>query len=104
MSKPLVVILMGSKADLEHCTKISDACMGFGLEVVLRIASAHKTPEHAIAILKEYEANARPKVYITVAGRSNALSGFTCGCLRGLRLLWCWNRSMRHYWRQKFSA
>jgi 5-(carboxyamino)imidazole ribonucleotide mutase len=79
MSKPLVVILMGSKADLEHCKKISDACKGFGLEVVLRIASAHKTPEHAIAILKEYEADGRPKVYITVAGRSNALSGFTDG-------------------------
>jgi 5-(carboxyamino)imidazole ribonucleotide mutase len=79
MSKPLVVILMGSKADLEHCTKISDACKGFGLESVLRIASAHKTPEHAIAILKEYEADASPKVYITVAGRSNALSGFTDG-------------------------
>jgi len=79
MSKPLVVILMGSKADVEHCTKISDACNQYGLETVLRIASAHKTPEHAISILKEYEADDRPKVYITVAGRSNALSGFTDG-------------------------
>ena len=79
MSKPLVVILMGSKADMEHCTKISDACKGFGLETVIRIGSAHKTPEHAIAILNEYEVDERPKVYITVAGRSNALSGFTDG-------------------------
>jgi len=79
MSKPLVVILMGSKADMEHCTKISNACEGFGLETVLRIASAHKTPEHALSILKEYEADERPKVYITVAGRSNVLSGFTDG-------------------------
>lgn len=79
MSKPLVVILMGSKADMEHCTKISDACKGFGMETVLRIGSAHKTPEHAVAILKQYEADDRPKVYITVAGRSNALSGFTDG-------------------------
>jgi len=79
MSKPLVVILMGSKADLDHCTKIADACKGFGLETVLRIASAHKTPEHALSILKEYEADEQPKVYITVAGRSNALSGFTDG-------------------------
>jgi len=79
MSKPLVVILMGSKADMEHCTKISNACEGFGLETVLRIASAHKTPEHALSILKEYEVDERPKVYITVAGRSNALSGFTDG-------------------------
>jgi len=79
MSKPLVVILMGSKADMEHCTKISDACKGYGLETVLRIASAHKSPEHALSILREYEADDRLKVYITVAGRSNALSGFTDG-------------------------
>ncbi|HEX6035148.1 MAG TPA: AIR carboxylase family protein [Anaerolineales bacterium] len=79
MSKPLVVILMGSKADMEHCSKISDACQQYGLETVLRIASAHKTPEHALAILREYEKDDRPKVYITVAGRSNALSGFTDG-------------------------
>ena len=81
MAKPLVVILMGSKADMEHCTKISEACKGFGLETVLRIGSAHKTPEHAVSILKQYEADDRPKVYITVAGRSNALSGFTDGAV-----------------------
>ena len=79
MSKSLVVILMGSKADMEHCKKISDACIQFGIESVMRIASAHKTAEHALKILREYEADARPKVYITVAGRSNALSGFTDG-------------------------
>jgi phosphoribosylaminoimidazole carboxylase PurE protein len=81
MSKPLVVILMGSKADMEHCKKIADACASFGLETALRIGSAHKTPEHALSILKEYEADDRPKVYITVAGRSNALSGFTDGAV-----------------------
>jgi len=79
MSKPLVVILMGSKADMDHCTKISEACKQYGLETVLRIASAHKTPEHALSVLNEYESDDRPKVYITVAGRSNALSGFTDG-------------------------
>jgi len=79
MSQPLVVILMGSKGDMEHCTKISNACREYGLETVLRIASAHKTPEHAISILKEYEAEDRPKIYVTVAGRSNALSGFIDG-------------------------
>lgn len=79
--KPLVVILMGSKADLEHSNKISDACKQFGLETALRIASAHKTAEHALKILRGYEADPRPKVYITVAGRSNALSGFTDGAV-----------------------
>jgi len=79
MSKPLVIILMGSRADMDHCMKISQACQQYGLETVLRIASAHKTPEHALQILREYEADERLKVYITVAGRSNALSGFTDG-------------------------
>lgn len=76
---PLVVILMGSKADEAHCWKIADAAKEFGLDVVMRIGSAHKTPEHALAILREYEADPRPKVYVTVAGRSNALSGFADG-------------------------
>ena len=78
---PLVIILMGSKADLEHCNKIAEACKQFGLEAVLRIGSAHKTAEHALTILRQYEADPRPKVYITVAGRSNALSGFTDGAV-----------------------
>jgi 5-(carboxyamino)imidazole ribonucleotide mutase len=81
MAKPLVVILMGSKADQEHCQKIAEACKVYALETVLRIGSAHKTPEHVVGLLKEYEADPRPKVYITVAGRSNALSGFTDGAV-----------------------
>jgi len=81
MATALVVILMGSKADMEHCKKISDACKQYGLETVMRVGSAHKTAEHALAILREYEADSRPKVYITVAGRSNALSGFTDGAV-----------------------
>jgi phosphoribosylaminoimidazole carboxylase PurE protein len=79
MTRPLVVILMGSKADEPHCQKIAEAARGFGLDVVLRIGSAHKTPEHVLNLLRQYEADPRPKVYITVAGRSNALSGFTDG-------------------------
>jgi 5-(carboxyamino)imidazole ribonucleotide mutase len=81
MNKPFVVILMGSKADLDQCQKIAEACEGYGLEAILRVASAHKTPEHVLAILQEFEADPRPKVYVTVAGRSNALSGFTDGAV-----------------------
>ena len=79
MTKSLVVILMGSRGDLDHCQKIAEACKSYGIETVLRIGSAHKTPEHVLNLLKEYENDPRPKVYITVAGRSNALSGFTDG-------------------------
>jgi 5-(carboxyamino)imidazole ribonucleotide mutase len=81
MAKPLVVILMGSKADLGHGQKIAEACRGYGLETVMRIGSAHKTPEHVMDMLREYESDPRPKVYITVAGRSNALSGFVDGAV-----------------------
>jgi 5-(carboxyamino)imidazole ribonucleotide mutase len=79
MMDALVVILMGSRADESHCQKISEAVRGFGLEVHLRIGSAHKTPGHVLEVVKKYEADPRPKVYITAAGRSNALSGFVDG-------------------------
>lgn len=72
---------MGSKADLAHCQKIAEAARSFGLDVVLRIGSAHKTAQHTLDLLRAYEADPRPKVYITVAGRSNALSGFTDGAV-----------------------
>jgi 5-(carboxyamino)imidazole ribonucleotide mutase len=82
MSNALVVILMGSKADEEHSRKIAEAAKAFGLEVILRIGSAHKTPQHVVEMLREFEADPRPKVYITVAGRSNALSAFADGQVR----------------------
>lgn len=81
MQQPLVIIIAGSKSDEAHFQKISDTIKKFDVEVITRIASAHKTAEHALNILKEYEANSRPKVYITVAGRSNALSGFVDGAV-----------------------
>jgi len=79
MARPLVVILAGSKADEAHYQTIAKTAAEFDLEVVIRIGSAHKTPEHALSILKQYENDPRAKVYITVAGRSNALSGFVDG-------------------------
>ena len=78
---PLCVILMGSKADLPHAQKIAEAAARLGLETALRIGSAHKTPGHVLALLRQYENDPRPKVYITVAGRSNALSGFVDGAV-----------------------
>lgn len=79
---PLAVIIAGSKADEGHFGQIVQSLQHFGIASVVRIASAHKTAEHALEILKHYEADGRPKVYITVAGRSNALSGFIDGYVR----------------------
>jgi 5-(carboxyamino)imidazole ribonucleotide mutase len=82
MPNALVVILMGSKADEQHCRRIAEALQPFGLESVLRVGSAHKTPGHVMDLLRTYEADPRPKVYITAAGRSNALSAFADGQVR----------------------
>jgi 5-(carboxyamino)imidazole ribonucleotide mutase/phosphoribosylaminoimidazole-succinocarboxamide synthase len=79
--KPLLVILMGSKGDLAHADKMLPVAQDLGLDVERRIGSAHKTAAHLLALLQAYEADPRPKVYITIAGRSNALSGFTDGCV-----------------------
>lgn len=69
-----VVIIMASEADLTFSKKIASFLDKFGVESVLKIASAHKTPLKCLKIIKEYENE--NVVFITVAGRSNALSGF----------------------------
>nr|WP_290666217.1 5-(carboxyamino)imidazole ribonucleotide mutase [Ardenticatena sp.] len=71
----IVPILMGSKSDLKHAQAIADVLTSFGIPYEMRIASAHKTPARLLEILTEYEADPRAKVFITIAGRSNALSG-----------------------------
>ena len=69
-----VIVLMGSERDLEFCRGIANYLKLLGVEYAFRVASAHKTPEQVLAILKEYEKE--KIVYLTVAGRSNALSAF----------------------------
>ena len=73
MSK--VVIIMGSKADLDWADQIGNVLAKFEIETVIRIASAHKVPLKCYNLIKEYEKE--NVVFITIAGMSNALSGFT---------------------------
>jgi len=75
MSKNLAVILMGSKVDLEHASRITEWLDDFGIPHLKRIASAHKTPAKLAAILDEMNARKERIVYIAIAGLSNALSG-----------------------------
>lgn len=65
---------MGSERDLEFAREIGKHLEAFGLAYEFRVASAHKTPEKVLKIIREYENE--NVVYITVAGRSNALSAF----------------------------
>lgn len=71
----LVVIILGSPGDQPLGQKITEALDSFGIPWEMRVASAHKVPRYVLEMLTAYEADPRPKVYITVAGRSNALSG-----------------------------
>ena len=73
--KGKAIIIMGSERDLEFCREIAKYMKLLGVDYEFRVASAHKTPEKVLTILKEFEQE--KIVYITVAGRSNALSAFT---------------------------
>jgi 5-(carboxyamino)imidazole ribonucleotide mutase len=70
-----VVILLGSKSDMEHRAAIARGLDRFAVTHETRIASAHKVTRHLLDLLDRYERDGQPHVYITVAGRSNALSG-----------------------------
>ncbi len=70
---------MGSKSDLDQGQAVATALADFGIESEIRVASAHKAAAYVLDLLAGYEADPRPKVYVTIAGRSNALSGLVDG-------------------------
>lgn len=69
-----VLILMGSGGDLPYSEEIAAALEDLGIEYDMRVASAHKTPELALEIIRS--ADKAYSLIVTVAGLSNALSGF----------------------------
>lgn len=71
----LVVIVMGSKADLAHSQRIAEALGRIKVPCEMRIASAHKSPRYLLDMLQAYNSRTQRIVYIAVAGRSNALGG-----------------------------
>src|SRR3989338_11039346 len=72
----MVIIFLGSKSDLDWGQNIAKYLAVFGIPYKIHIASAHKTPEYLLGLIKKYEKTNKPLVYICVAGRSNALGGF----------------------------
>jgi 5-(carboxyamino)imidazole ribonucleotide mutase len=71
------VIIMGSERDLDFSREIAKYLKLLGVTYEFRVASAHKTPLAVMEILKEFDNET--VVYVTVAGRSNALSAFIDG-------------------------
>lgn len=77
VKEELVVIVMGSPQDKDYAQHIMKTLNDFGVKSVCRIGSAHKTPEHVLSLVREYDSQKNKRiVYIAVAGRSNALGGF----------------------------
>lgn len=74
-SAGLVVLILGSPGDQLVAEQVGEALGDWEIPVAMRVASAHKSPQHLLELLEDYELDPRPKVYITIAGRSNALSG-----------------------------
>ncbi|RMF07053.1 MAG: AIR carboxylase family protein [Candidatus Neomarinimicrobiota bacterium] len=69
------IIIMGSSTDEKHARKITDGLDREGIAWTSYVASAHKQPREVLRILEAPE-NQRDTVFVTIAGRSNALSGF----------------------------
>ncbi|HZS77271.1 MAG TPA: AIR carboxylase family protein [Ktedonobacteraceae bacterium] len=69
-----IVILMGSKGDLSHAQSVAKTLKALEISYEMRVCSAHKATRRLLEILEEYENRQEPLVYITIAGRSNALS------------------------------
>jgi phosphoribosylaminoimidazole carboxylase PurE protein len=68
-----IVMIMGSKADLAHAQTITKTLKDLEISYEMRVCSAHKATQRLLEILRDYEQTG-PLVYITIAGRSNALS------------------------------
>lgn len=69
-----VIIWLGSKSDMEFVEGMGKEFKAWGVDSEYVIASAHKVPEKAFDIIKKNNKE-DDLVYVTVAGRSNALSG-----------------------------
>ncbi|RJS83698.1 AIR carboxylase family protein [Candidatus Bathyarchaeota archaeon] len=76
-----ILILMGSKSDLQFAKRIGDFIDGEGFNVRYEyaVSSAHRTPDILVEKIRGLEADGSRVVIVTVAGLSDALSGVAAG-------------------------
>jgi len=103
MPQQKVVIIMGSKSDLDFASSIGRVLEGYAVNYEYNVASAHRTPEHLLKILKEYEGSGDTIVYITVAGLSDALSGLVAGFTK-YPVIACPPDAEKYGWPKVFSS
>ncbi len=66
---------MGSKSDESHARKIAEVLADYGIKTELYVCSAHKVPELVLEIVNDFNKTNDDICYVTIAGRSNGLSG-----------------------------
>lgn len=71
-----VIIIAGSQKDKNFVQKIEQLLLKKKLKFKSFYASAHKQPKEVLAVIERYEKTVQKIIFITIAGRSNALSGF----------------------------
>ena len=76
--KAAIAVVMGSDSDMDVMRSCIDTLLSFGIEPVVRIISAHRTPQ----VAAEFADNAAKngiKVIIAAAGRAAHLAGTLAG-------------------------
>ncbi|MDD1769756.1 MAG: 5-(carboxyamino)imidazole ribonucleotide mutase [Methanomassiliicoccales archaeon] len=68
---PAVLVILGSKSDLEVGQKAVSTLKKFDIEAKMVVASAHRSPERVKRMVEESDA----KIFIAVAGMAAALPG-----------------------------
>lgn len=74
-----VAIIMGSDSDFPVIEKGYNILKEFGVEITVRVLSAHRTPDEAISFAKNAEADGY-EVIIGAAGKAAHLPGVLAGC------------------------
>ena len=72
-----IILILGSASDADHAKKITDKLIEYNIAFEQHVASALKQAPEALALLEKYKNE--KVIYVTIAGRSNALSGFVAG-------------------------
>ncbi|HEV3443465.1 MAG TPA: 5-(carboxyamino)imidazole ribonucleotide mutase [Gemmataceae bacterium] len=74
MTSPLVALVMGSDSDLPTVKEACEALRSFGVPFVVRVLSAHRSPEELVAFVKQAEQNG-VRIFIAAAGGAAHLAG-----------------------------
>ncbi|MEZ4087009.1 MAG: AIR carboxylase family protein [Candidatus Gracilibacteria bacterium] len=77
MSKMLVPIILGSSVDKWWADKVVEELDKWGIPSKIHVVSAHKVPEILVDLINDYNKFEGLLCYVTMAGRSNGLSGCT---------------------------